>query len=291
MDTLFKPFLESLYDSDPTTVGAIMEAYDTIFEGFEYVRDAKKFSNDIFNALMDVTEEDFINGYAGEDNEVNRSVGIKGPVVVLNSNSITSKMPNYSPLCVLFTHARTSGKYWKVEAGMLADLNRPILIFFRGNPHGITPNRLYRMFKTQVSENQDNITHELVHLYDKMTRGQIGLKNKYSGRKSQQQFRKLASDNAEYMQDPEQAKNITPEIIQYYNSPSELNARLVSAIDSAITEGHISSWDEFYKYVMDHLQIRMKSTLAHTNPTRFSDENYKKIVRNLHKVYSNLMNL
>lgn len=291
IDKLFKTFLESLYDSDPDTIGAVMEGYDTIFEGFEYVRDAKRFSNDIFNELMDVSEEDFVRGYIGEDNEINHTIKIKGPVVVLDSNAITSKMPNYSPLVILFTHVRTKGQYWKVEAGMVADLNRPVLIFFRGNPHGVEPKRLFRMFKNQVSDNQGNITHELVHLYDKMTRGHVALRNKYSGRKAKQQYRKLADDNSEYMQDPEQAKMITPKIIQYYNSPSEINARLVASVDSAISEGHISSWEDFYAYVMEHLQIRMKDNINHTNPTKFSDENYKKIIRNLHKVYSNIMDL
>ncbi len=290
MDKLFKPFLESLYDYDPNTMSAIIEAYDTIFEGFDYVKEARRFANNVIAAMMDVTESDFVNSYAGDRNEVNKMLSMLGKTFVLNTPEITSQMPNGTPLFIFFTHPRTKGSYRKVEAGMIPNLNRPMFMFFQGNPHKQTPEELYQVFMNTVSEQTQTITHELVHLYDKMTKGKVILNNKYPLSKTNKVYDSIRNTNDELLKDPEHAKDITPDTIRYMNSPAEVNARLVSAVDAAIAEGHTSSWDDFYAHVMNNPQIK-PTKIKNTNQTMFSDENYKKIVRNLHKVYSNLMEL
>lgn len=76
-------------------------------------------------------------------------------------------------------------------------------------------------------------------------------------------------------------------MIQYLNAPTEINARIVSAIDDAIANNKVATFDEFKNYILNNAQIKL-SNVQSNNPTHFTEANYKKIIKMIYMVYQEL---
>ena len=260
------------YKNDAEDAGSISAVVpDTSFlqfEGVDYVSRARQFTTDIITSLINLTESDIVNSYVG------MNAKYKAPEFsIRDTASIT---PTGIPLHIILRprHANYAGM-------MDSSIDPPALVLFAGEP----PKTLDDCANTIIAELNSNTqlyVHELIHLFDRNT---FDLP-KYR-RPSVGQLKSHA--NALRSNNPDVGE-IDMEALRYLNAPTEINARVISAIDDAITNGAINTFDEFKNAVLANEQIKV-GFLKHNNPTKFSRENYAKILKLLYKVYNNLMDI
>lgn len=242
--------------------------FDPLTEGVGYVANVRKFTSDIINALLDLSASDIMDGYIGMNSKY------KAPE--FNIESTSSIIPTGIPLHIILRPRHNT------YVGMMdSSIDPPALVLFAGEP----PKTLDDCANTIIDELNSNTqiyVHELIHLFDRNT---FDLP-KYR-RPSVGQLKSHA--NALRTNNPDVGE-IDMDALRYLNAPTEINARVISAIDDAITNGAINTFDEFKNAVLSNEQIKV-GMLKHNNPTKFSRENYAKIIKLLYKVYNDIMDI
>lgn len=260
------------YKNDAEDAGSISAVVpDTSFlqfEGVDYVARARQFTSDIISALLNLTESDIANSYVG------MNAKYKAPEFSIeNTADIT---PSGVPL-----HIVLRPRHQEYGGMMDTSINPPALVLFAGD----RPQTLDDCAKTIIGELNDNTqlyVHELVHLYDRNT-FDLPVYRRPSASQMKSHANAITASNPS-------VGSIDKEMLRYLNSPTELNARVVSAIDDAITAGKIRTFDEFKNSVLGNNQV-MVGGLKHNNPTKFTRENYAKILKLLYKVYKDIMDI
>ena len=233
------------------------------FEGVDYVTNTRKFINDIINVLLTLTASDFEQSYVG------MNAKYKAPEFRIEATA--GIIPTNIPLHIVIRPY--SDKYIGL---MDTSLNPPALVIFDGNPPESIDD-CYRVFVTALEQNKQLYAHELVHLYDRI---------KFDLPK----YRRPSENSVKHHINMLQTKNdriVDSGMIQYLNAPTEINARIVSAIDDAIANNKVATFDEFKNYILNNAQIKL-SNVQSNNPTHFTEANYKKIIKMIYMVYQEL---
>jgi hypothetical protein len=245
--------MTQLFSSNLQTT--IHNGFTTIFENVDYVMSAKSFSNSIINILLSMTKDEFADSYTKFDDFY------KSPVFVIEKTALF--MPNKRPLHIIW-HPYNS----KIVAYI--DKNKNLVMFSGRNEDSL--DKCIDAMMNELKQNHELYLHELIHIYD-FSRINAGFKQKSrDGR---------YNDVLKYINE----HPVDPNLLRYFNAPSEFNARVVSAIDSAIKAKKINSFDEFKTYVLNHNQVK-QTMFKNENPTTFSQDNYHRLLKWLYKIYT-----
>jgi len=238
----------------------------SILEGLDYIKNARESTHEVMDELLGINYETFAANYLGRHPKKNQIQLFKIP-------NMADKIPGTSDL-VLGIHPYDDYN----KARMYNDPKHPMLVIFEGD----VPKTLkdcFDTFQKSIGSEPELYIHELVHLFDGSTFDKPMKPYKPSAKSLQKENDKLVDMN------PQNEQKADIRIRQYVNSPTEINARVVAGIDDSINKGAIGSFDEFKANFLEHEGI--KTNLNNTNPTVFTDDVYKRVMKILFKFYEN----
>lgn len=263
------------YKNDAEDEGSISAVVpDTSFIQFESadeLKAARNFANIIYAELLDLTPEKLSHFYVGKDDTiVNKRIKEPGYIFVITSRDIQNAMPNKVPLIINICPDSENGNR---KASIRLNPNFPVLTFYID---GVNDNNKFSVLLKIISEEYDDVIHELSHLYDANIHGVDYVHNMPED-----------IDSEAVISATGEKANIKD--VAYINSNSERNARLVAAINSVIANGKIDTEAEFIDAVINHPQVKLREGIQNSNPSKFNLRNYNEIIVMLREIYGNLL--